>query len=556
MLIKSAMIPITTNSSTKVKPNEDCPEQFLFCPFVFTFDGLQIFTRWNASRLVHVLYNNFGASHKLPALSQAFCHWNPTAPSDNFIDVGNSSTSKFMKRTHIPHVLVVDDIPDFVDRIKDILTAIGLRVTGQHSPLQAIKDTRKNKYDLLITTLVMRELGGLELIRAVRQHGSTVPIMMITGFGSEQAAIEATRLGAIDFLNKPVSSTELVARVNRIIQPQESSLNVPPPAGVEDFITTDPAMLSILETVETVAPTKSRVLITGETGTGKQLIARAIHRLSPRRKEPFIDLNCAAIPDSLLESELFGHERGAFTGADRKRIGRFEEAGAGTLFLDEIGEMGFNVQAKLLKVLQDGKFNRVGGTDAFQSQARVIAATNRNLETEAAAGKFRTDLFYRLQVVTIHIPPLRKRPGDIPLLAEHFLEQFSAENPSRRFSPAARDALMRYDWPGNVRELENLVERVAILHKGNVVDVDSLPDRIVQRSQGLTQIREIYDGPFEEAKRRFEQEYVAGTLIKCAGNMAAAARLAGMDRSQFFRMVKRLNVTPHQFKLSLGQLTK
>jgi DNA-binding NtrC family response regulator len=461
-----------------------------------------------------------------------------------------------MKRTHIPHVLVVDDIPDFVDRIKDILTAIGLRVTGQHSPLQAIKDTRKNKYDLLITTLVMRELGGLELIRAVRQHGSTVPIMMITGFGSEQAAIEATRLGAIDFLNKPVSSTELVARVNRIIQPQESSLNVPPPAGVEDFITTDPAMLSILETVETVAPTKSRVLITGETGTGKQLIARAIHRLSPRRKEPFIDLNCAAIPDSLLESELFGHERGAFTGADRKRIGRFEEAGAGTLFLDEIGEMGFNVQAKLLKVLQDGKFNRVGGTDAFQSQARVIAATNRNLETEAAAGKFRTDLFYRLQVVTIHIPPLRKRPGDIPLLAEHFLEQFSAENPSRRFSPAARDALMRYDWPGNVRELENLVERVAILHKGNVVDVDSLPDRIVQRSQGLTQIREIYDGPFEEAKRRFEQEYVAGTLIKCAGNMAAAARLAGMDRSQFFRMVKRLNVTPHQFKLSLGQLTK
>jgi DNA-binding NtrC family response regulator len=454
-----------------------------------------------------------------------------------------------MKKALAPHVLVVDDIPDFVDRIIDILTAIGLRATGQHSPLQAIKDVKRNKYDLLITTLVMRELGGLELIRGVRQQGSAVPIMMITGFGSEQAAIEATRLGAIDFLNKPVSSTELVARVKRILQPrEENDLTVAETEEVEDFITTDPAMLSVLETVETVAPTKSRVLITGETGTGKQLIARAIHRLSPRRKEPFVDLNCAAIPDSLLESELFGHERGAFTGADRKRVGRFEEAANGTVFLDEIGEMGFNVQAKLLKVLQDGKFTRVGGTEQLQSNARVIAATNRNLETEAAEGRFRNDLFYRLQVVTIHLPALRKRPGDIPLLADHFLEQFSSNNPSRRFSPAARDALVRYDWPGNVRELENLVERVAVLHKGTVVDVDSLPDRIVQQSHGLTQVRDVYEGPFEEAKRRFEQEYVAAALTKCSGNMAAAARVAGMDRSQFFRMVRRLNLLPQQFK--------
>jgi DNA-binding NtrC family response regulator len=453
-----------------------------------------------------------------------------------------------MKRTNVPHVLVVDDVPDFVDRMKDILEATGLRVTSDLSPLHAIKACQKGKYDLLITTLVMRELGGLELIKAVRQNGITVPIMMITGYGSEQAAMEATRLGAIDFLNKPVSPEELIARVNRVLQPAESTLGGVSGDSHDEFITTDPAMLSILETVETVAPTKSRVLITGETGTGKQLIARAIHRLSPRKKLPFVDLNCAAIPDSLLESELFGHERGAFTGADRKRIGRFEEAGAGTLFLDEIGEMGFNVQAKLLKVLQDGKFNRVGGTEELQSSARVIAATNRNLEIDSAAGKFRTDLFYRLQVVTIHLPPLRKRPGDIPLLADHFLEQFSEDRPGRRFSTAARDALMRYDWPGNVRELENLVERVAVLHKGIVVDVDSLPDHIVQRSTGFTQVREIYEGPYEEAKRRFEHEYVNGTLLRSQGNMAAAARLAGMDRSQFFRMVKRLNVTPEQFK--------
>ena len=262
-----------------------------------------------------------------------------------------------------------------------------------------------------------------------------------------------------------------------------------------------------------------------------------------------MDLNCAAIPDSLLESELFGHERGAFTGADRKRIGRFEEAGGGTLFLDEIGEMGFNVQAKLLKVLQDGKFNRVGGADELQSSARVIAATNRNLETEAAAGKFRTDLFYRLQVVTIHIPPLRKRPGDIPLLADYFLEQFSAETPGRRFSTPAREALMRYDWPGNVRELENLVERVAVLHKGVVVDhrrpAGSDRAAIARPYANTATSMRV---PFEDAKRRFEHEYVNGALLKSNGNMAAAARLAGMDRSQFFRMVRRLNVAPHQFK--------
>ena len=273
-----------------------------------------------------------------------------------------------MKRAPIPHVLVVDDVPTFVEHITQVLSATGLRVTGEHSPLQAIKSTHKVKYDLLITTLVMRELGGLELIRGVRQQGSTVPIMMITGFGTEQAAIEATRLGAVDFINKPVSPMELIARVKRILQPSESTLNFPSYEKVGDFITTNPAMLSILETLEAVAPTKSRVLITGETGTGKQLVARAIHRLSPRRKEPFVDLNCAAIPDNLLESELFGHERGAFTGADRRRIGRFEEAGTGTVFLDEIGEMGFNVQAKLLKVLQDGRFTRVGGTEQLQSR--------------------------------------------------------------------------------------------------------------------------------------------------------------------------------------------
>jgi DNA-binding NtrC family response regulator len=454
------------------------------------------------------------------------------------------------------HILVVDDVPDFVDRLTDILAASGLRVTSRLSPLQAIKDIKRTRFDLLITTLVMKELGGLELIRKVRDQGSAVPIMMITGYGSEQAAMEATRLGAADFLNKPVSSTELIARVRRIIDPEQSQLSVTQD-DEDDLITTDPAMLSIMETVETVAPTKSRVLITGETGTGKQLIARAIHRLSTRRGQPFVELNCAAVPDSLMESELFGHERGAFTGADRRRIGRFEEAASGTIFLDEIGELGFNVQAKLLKVLQDGNFSRVGGSAQLKSDARVITATNRNLEAEAEKGRFRADLFYRLHVVTVHLPPLRKRPGDVLPLAEHFLQKFNSGNASRRFSMAAREALVRYDWPGNVRELENLIERVAVMHRGNVIDIDALPDRIVQRTGGTAMPRNIYEGTFDRAKERFEQDYISFALQKCSGNMAAAARMAGMDRSQFFRMVKRHSLLPKHFKppgvLSNGQ---
>jgi DNA-binding NtrC family response regulator len=451
-----------------------------------------------------------------------------------------------MKNHNGYRVMVVDDVPEFVESIQQILSGVGYRVTCRLSPLDAIKDVRSNQYDLLITTLVMRELGGFELIRGVRQQGCQIPIMMITGYGSQHAAAEAVRLGATDYLNKPVVPEELIARVNRILFPIDSALSVTSTRQLDDLIATDPAMRGILETVETVAPTKSRVLITGETGTGKQLIAHAIHNLSPRRKEPFVEINCAAIPDNLLESELFGHERGAFTGADRKRIGRFEQAGAGTLFLDEIGEMNFNVQSKLLKVLQDGKFNRIGGEQQLQSRARVIAATNRNLETESTEGRFRTDLFYRLQVVTIHIPPLRKRPGDIPILAEHFLRQFSTESPEKVFSSAAKEALVRYDWPGNVRELENLVERIAVMHKGSVVDLDSLPDRIVQRAQGFVPVKDMYDGNFHEAKERFEKAYVLNLLAKCSGNMAAAARMAEMDRSQFFRMVQRLGVKPRE----------
>lgn len=444
-------------------------------------------------------------------------------------------------------VLVVDDIPEFVKELRETLSKAGFDVTARLSPLQAIKEVRRRPYHLLITTLVMRELGGFDVIRGVRNSGNTTPIMMITGRGSQEAAAEAIRLGAADYINKPVDPEELVARVKRIIEPNAGALGITNPDNGSELITQDPAMQSVLELVATVAATNSRVLITGETGTGKQLIARSLHRHSPRHRAPFVEINCAAIPDTLLESELFGHERGAFTGADVRRIGRFEEAGNGTIFLDEIGEMGYGMQAKLLKVLQDGEYSRVGGSQHLHTGARVLAATNRDLETEVAAGRFRSDLYYRLQVVTVQLPPLRKRPGDVPLLAEHFIKVFKGEGRTHHFAAETLAAMMRYQWPGNVRELENLVERLAVLHKTPLIGLDALPERIVRQAVGLNSTPHAYIGTFLEAKARFEHDYVMSLLSQAGGNMAAAARIAGLDRSQFFRMVKRQQIDPSAF---------
>src|SRR5256714_14388572 len=320
-------------------------------------------------------------------------------------------------------ILVLDDVPGFLQEMRGILKSHCGQVTICTSPVRALRRIKADTPDLLITTLVMRELGGFEVIRRVRGLGLSIPIVMITGYGNEKTAIEATRLGVSDYLEKPVEPDELRARLEKILTAQEKPATAET-ARAPEMVSADPAMKAIFDMVGAVAKSDSRVLILGETGTGKQLIAQAIHEKSPRRSQPFVKVNCAAIPENLLESELFGHERGAFTGATDRRVGRFEEAGDGTLFLDEIGETSFTVQSKLLRVLQGGKFNRVGGSATFQSHARVIAATNRDLQKEAEAGRFRADLFYRLHVITLTLPPLRRRLNDVPLLAEHFLRHF------------------------------------------------------------------------------------------------------------------------------------
>lgn len=440
-----------------------------------------------------------------------------------------------------PRVLVVDDVPAFLKE-----TAAALRphfeVSLCRSPLRAVRLARAGDTDLLLTTLVMRELDGFEVIRRVRGGGTAVPIIMVTGFGDENTAVEALRLGATDYLNKPVQPGELLARVNKALdagRPRSSPFFAPPVV-----ITRDERMLATLAVCETVAGSDSRVLIMGETGTGKELLAQLIHANSARANHPFVEVNCAAIPANLIESELFGHERGAFTGATGRRSGRFEEAAGGTIFLDEIGELGVAVQSKLLRVLQKGDYRRVGGSKDLRSSARVVAATNRDLFAEVQAGRFRADLYYRLNVVSIEVPPLRSRPGDVSLLADHFCRKFSRQRRDRlKFQPGALERLGNYGWPGNIRELEHLVERLSVLLPGDVVRVEDLPPHI---RAGRPQVSMETDGEgaatYKAELLKFEKGYFARLLALAGGNMAAAARAAGMDRSQFFRKIRTLGL--------------
>jgi len=450
------------------------------------------------------------------------------------------------------HILVVDDVPAFCSEVRAYLKDHCRQVTICTSPLRALRRLKSEEPDLLITTLIMRELGGFEVIRRARGQGSTLPIVMITGYGNEKTPIEAMRLGCSDYIEKPISAEELRARLEKIFTAQQRpSAAVGEAASATLMLSEDPAMKAIFETVGAVAKSDSRVLILGETGTGKQLVAQAIHERSARRTQPFVEVNCAAIPENLLESELFGHERGSFTGATERRTGRFEQADGGTLFLDEIGEMSFTVQSKLLRVLQSGNFNRVGGSATLHSSARVIAATNRDLQKEVEAGRFRADLFYRLHVITLTLPPLRRRAGDVRLLAEHFLQRFRGTRPaSLQLGDEALRRLQGYAWPGNVRELEHLMERFAVLHDRLRIEVADLPEKIVRDSGGSGPAAPdaLLQGDFITARNAFEKAYVRETLKQARGNMAEAARRAGLDRSHYFRLVRRQNIDPEEFR--------
>ncbi len=439
-------------------------------------------------------------------------------------------------------ILIVDDVPAFCEEVAAPLRSAGFAPRICFNPSDAAELTRQSSFDLIITSLVMREMSGFDLIRTLRGIAVTTPILMITGQGSPRAAIEAVRLGASDYLAKPVSSEELIARVQALLN--GSSETQQHGMRLNEIVTQDRAMQGIFEMVETIAPTRSRVLILGETGTGKQLLARAIHAYSGRAKQPFVEVNCAAIPDSLLESELFGHEKGAFTGATSRRIGRFEQAGDGTIFLDEIGEMNAGLQSKLLHVIEGGQYTRVGGSKLRVSGARVVAATNRNLSEEVDAGRFRADLYFRLNVITIAVPSLRERVDDIPLLAQHFLERFCESGDQvKRFDAEAISAMKQYAWPGNVRELQNLAERLSILHPTDEIGVAALSAIVRDVPGGVVPSASLMGSTYREAKAEFERAYLSQMIEATNGNLAEAARRAGLDRAQFYRMAQRHALT-------------
>lgn len=443
----------------------------------------------------------------------------------------------------LKNLLIVDDVPAFCRELKAMLPVRMYRCTVCTDPTRVAVLLAKKNYDLVISTVVMRKMGGFDLIRTIRGEGHSMPIMLITGYGSQKSAIEAQRMGVSDYLYKPVVEEELRARVDRVLAKAAPTADASGAIKLDKLVSRDPAMLSIFETVITIAGSDSRVLILGETGTGKQLIAQAIHSLSARKSEPFVEVNCAAIPENLLESEFFGHERGAFTGAVSRRIGRFEEAREGTLFLDEIGEVDYALQAKLLRVLEDGRYNRVGAGTTLHSRARVIAATNRDLRAASEDGRFRADLFYRLHVISVTVPPLRERKADVPLLTDYFLNKYLSPGRSLEFSEEALEAMAAYRWPGNVRELEHLVERFSVLHPGPLVRIGDLPDHMRSTSGESGHLF----GPgisFREARTRFEKKYVENALKLNDGKMAAASRAAQMDRAQFFRLVRRHNIDP------------
>ncbi|MFG0251170.1 MAG: sigma-54-dependent transcriptional regulator [Phycisphaeraceae bacterium JB051] len=441
-------------------------------------------------------------------------------------------------------ILIVDDIPEFLEQTAQTLAAHGYHPVICDDPRLAEPRLNHDQYDLLITTLVMREMGGFDLIRKVRGNGHTLPIVMITGFGSDEASVEAVRLGCSDYLAKPVEPEELISRVRRVLHQQHHHHGSV--LQLDQMVSTDQSMSQIFQTAQRIAQTSSRVLILGETGTGKQLLAHAIHTASPRREHPFVTVNCAAIPDNLLESELFGHERGAFTDAYARRIGRFEHAGKGTIFLDEIGEMPLSLQAKLLHVLEDNSFTPVGSTQAMTSEARVIAATHRDLLGEIQRGQFRADLYYRLNVVPIHLPALRERPTDIPTLINHFIERYQTTDQIEpiKITAQAMHLLQTYHWPGNIRELQNLVERLMVLHTGSTIHPNELPFRIQHNAPQTQDHAQLFHGPFRTAKHQFESSYCRYVIQLAEGNMAQAAKIAEMDRGQFYRMAKRYGELP------------
>jgi two-component system NtrC family response regulator len=385
------------------------------------------------------------------------------------------------------HILIIDDEKNYLLILEAILEEEGYTVIALSDPVMAMTYLEESEVDVVITDMKMPGMTGQEVLESVRKTHPHIPVMIMTAFGTIDKAVEAMKGGAFDYITKPFSNDEILLSVRKALKLSHAERqnrllreSLAEKFGKETILGNSKGIQDVLALAGKVAPTRSNVLITGESGTGKELVARAIHISSDRKDMPFVSVNCMSLNPGVLESELFGHEKGSFTGAMALKRGRFELAQGGTLFLDEIGELSLEMQVKLLRVLQERVIERVGGTETIPVDFRLVAATNKNLQEEIVAGRFREDLFYRLNVVNIHLPPLRERREDIPILASHFLRKFSLENNREvhGFTPGAIDYLSAYEWPGNVRQLENVIERCVVLSNRDVIDVEDLPPEL------------------------------------------------------------------------------
>src|SRR3954454_6373004 len=381
-------------------------------------------------------------------------------------------------------ILVVDDEAEIRRSVRMILEYEGYDVQEASSGPEALAIIERETPDLVFLDIKMSGMDGLDALQRIRQTNESLPVVIISGHGTVSTAVEATKLGAFDFIEKPLASERVLVTIrNALDQTRLQNENRTLKRAVEaryQMVGESPGLRAIWDSIKRAAPTNATVLLLGESGVGKELVARSIHRNSLRSRDRFVQVNCAAIPEELIESELFGHEKGSFTGATEKQIGKFEQADHGTIFLDEVGDMSAKTQAKVLRVLQEGEVERLGSSRTIKVDVRVIAATNKNLEEEIEKGTFREDLYFRLAVIPISVPPLRERPEDVPLLVKHYMESFSRENNVRpkRISPAALEALSRYRWKGNIRELRNTVERLNIMTGGDVIDLADLPEPV------------------------------------------------------------------------------
>ncbi len=450
-------------------------------------------------------------------------------------------------------VLIVDNDQAHAEVVAESLERVGFACDVATSGTEGAQRIESNQYDVVITDLVMNDIDGLGILARAKQELPDAEVILITGHGTIPSAVEAMRQGAFNYLLKPLDLNQLRAVTERAAEGvrlrrtnAELQRRLDERFGFEGVIGDSPQMRDVIEKLKRIAPTNATVLIQGETGTGKELVAQAIHQNSPRKAKPFVALNCAALSENILESELFGHVKGAFTDASSDRVGKFEYANGGTLFLDEVGDMPLATQIKLLRVLENGEITRVGSNDPIKVNVRILSATNRNLEDAIAAGAFRSDLYHRLKVVTIRLPSLRERIQDLPALVDHFIKLLSKKHGKtiRGVSSAARRRMLAYDWPGNVRQLRNVIESMIVVDYDGLLDLEDLPDELADPAAGpgaeppSASLAGLVGKPLEELEKLF----IAETLKVTGGNREEAARMLGIGQRTLYRKLKEYNL--------------